>query len=162
MPSSEASPYFQVSADAIYVVESRNNGEWLVKTGLATGPFAPFVLSLRAGGAVKALFGWYAVQIDILAQVPVNQRDSVPILFIIPTQLQIRLQDRLAAYLITGFRGVLASGQDADATIPAGVGLLLGSRWFDVGTEWRFPRMLGTGRTWNERSLFITAALRYW
>jgi hypothetical protein len=105
---------------------------WLVKTGLATGPFAPFALSMRAGGAVKALFGWCAVQIDILA------------------------------YFLTGYRGVLVSGQDADVTIPAGAGLLLGSRWFDLGAEWRFPRMLGTGRTWNERSLFITAVLRYW
>ena len=152
----------QVSADAIYVVGSAIHAEWLVKTGLATGPFAPFALGLRAGGAVKLLFDWCAVQIDILAQVPVNHRDSVPILFVIPAQLQIQLQARLAAYLLTGYRGVLVSGQDADVTIPAGVGLLLGSRWFDVGAEWRFPRMLGTSRTWNERSLFITVALRYW
>jgi hypothetical protein len=99
----------QVSADAIYVVGSASHAEWLVRTGLATGPFSPFVLSLRAGGAVKLLFDWCAVQIDILAQVPVDHRDSVPILFVIPTQLQIRLQARLAAYLLTGYRGVLVS-----------------------------------------------------
>jgi len=64
--------------------------------------------------------------------------------------------------LLSGYGGVLVSDQNADVSIPAGAGLLLGSRWFDVGAEWRFPRMLGTGRTWNERSLFMTLALRYW
>jgi hypothetical protein len=47
-------------------------------------------------------------------------------------------------------------------TMPAAAGLLLGSRRFDVGIEWRYPRARGTGQTWSERSLFKSLAFRYW
>jgi hypothetical protein len=153
----------QVSADVIYVSESREHSESLMKGGLAIGPFDPFVVNLRAGWAAKVLLGWCAVQVDILAQGPVNQRDSVPILFATSAQLQMRLNEPVAAYLIAGFRGsVLMAGDDGDAAVPVGVGLLIGSRWFDVGAEWRFPRVLGTARTWNDRALLVTVVFRNW
>jgi len=151
----------QVSADVIYVVESNSDVEWLVKAGLATGPFAPFALSPRVGAAVKRLYDWCALQIEFLAQVPVNQRDTTPTIVALPMQLQIRLQSRVAAYLTASYREVFLPGHN-DLTIPAGAGMLLGSRWLDIGAEWRFPRMLGFSRTWDERSLFIILALHYW
>jgi hypothetical protein len=30
-----------------------------------------------------------------------------------------------------------------------------------LGVEWRFPRVLGTNRTWNERILFVMVAARF-
>ena len=109
----------------------------------------------------KVLFDWCAVQLELLAQVPVAQFDTVETIIAVPAQLQIRLQSHLAGYLTTGFRGVFLSGRK-DLTMPAGAGLLLGSRWMDVGMEWRFPCVLGTDRTWDQRSLFVTVTLRYW
>ncbi len=151
----------QVSADVIYVSESLQSSESLMKAGLAIGPFDPFVVNLRAGWAAKVLLGWCAVQVDILAQGPVNQRDSVPLLFATSAQLQMQLNEPVAAYLIAGFRGsVLMSGDHGDAAMPAGLGLLVGSRWFDVGAEWRFPRVLGTARSWNDQALLATVAFR--
>jgi len=151
----------QVSADAIYVIQSKPHFEWLVKAGLATGPFDPFALSLRTGGAAKTLFDWCALQLELLAQVPVNQRDTVPTTIVVPAQLQIRLESHLTGYLTTGFRGAFVSDHK-DLTMPAGAGILLGSISSDIGVEWRFPRMVGTGRTWGERSLFIIVAVRDW
>jgi hypothetical protein len=148
----------QVSADGIYVIVSITRFEWLVKAGAATTESTP---SARAASAAKILFDWCAVELDLLAQVPVRHFDTTPTVIVAPAQLQIRLQSYLAAYLMTGFRGEILSGQ-RDLTMPAAVGLLLGSRKFDVGMEWRYPRVRGTGQTWSERSLFMVLAFRYW
>jgi len=147
----------QVSADGVYVIMSEPQFEWLARAGVAVSPGAP---SVRAGGAAKTLFAPFAVQLDISAQVPVSDFDTVATLISVPAQLQIQVQSHLAMYLTTGFRCVFLSGH-RDLTMPVGAGMIFGSRSFDVGLEWRYPRMRGTGRTWDERSLFVTVAIRY-
>lgn len=151
----------QIGADVVYVSQSRPDFEWLVRGGLATGPFSPFTVGARVGLAAKLLFHWAALQIEPLVQIPVNQLDTVPTLVVVPVQLQIKLLDRLAATVTSGERALLLSGHE-ELTIPVGVGLLLGSNWGDVGVEWRFPRGLGHDRTWDERLLFVTLAVRAW
>lgn len=150
----------QVSADVVYVMVSSYHFEWLVKTGLALGPVEPTAYGLRAAIAAKWLVDPIALQVDVTAEVPINQRDTIPIVTALPVQLQFQLQRRLAVYLLSGYRGALLSGTN-DSAIPVGAGVLLGARSFDLGAEWRFPRVLGTRRTWDERSLFVTLALRY-
>lgn len=151
----------QVSADVIYVLGSSSDFELLVKTGVAMGPFEPAAYMFHAGGAGKWLADPVALQVEFFAQVPVNQRDTVPVVLALPVQLQVQLQRRLAMYLLSGYQGAVLSGT-SDIAVPAGVGVLLGARSVDIGAEWRFPHALGTRRTWNDRSLFVTAALRYW
>jgi len=151
----------QVSVDAIFVIDSRWTFEWIAKAGLATGPFDPFTLSLRAGAAAKALFDGFALQLDLLAQTPMNRAYLDPTMIVVPAQLQIRLASHLAGYFTVGFRGAFVSGH-TDLTMPVGAGLLLGWSAFDVVAEWRFPRVVGTDRTWDERSLFVTVVVRGW
>jgi hypothetical protein len=151
----------QLNADVVYVVVSELAFEWLVKSGLALGPFEPAGFGFRAASAMKWLVRPFAVQVELFAQLPINQRDAVPLVTAAPLQLQLQLQRRLAMYLRSGYHGALLSGSN-DVAIPAGAGLLLGARSIDVGAEWRFPRAWGTHPTLSDRILFVSAALRYW
>lgn len=128
---------------------------------LVASSFSPLKPSLRVGALIRLRRGRAALVLDPhlvvgLAHRDRGNRDQLNV----PLRGQLQVTTRVAATLLTGVRGELATFGDAFA-VPIGAGVEVSPRpaW-DIGLEVGFPRLLGPLNTFRYRHLAFYVTYR--
>ncbi|WP_428265302.1 hypothetical protein [Haliangium sp.] len=130
------------------------------RAGLTFNPLSPFTTGIYMGVRAHMGGGSFALFLDPSVYVGLVGRDRKAEYVDVPIQLQFQLSDQNAAFLRTGVRGAMRDiGENAE--VPVGIGGLFAlGRRLDVGAEFLFNNLLGTGGNISSRVMFVRLAIR--